>query len=76
MPTNTNVSAAHNQSFAASSLFIASDPFNDAITQYDFWNMGTGGGLFLLNNQVLGASQENLVSASQLSQTTYQSGSG
>ena len=59
VPTNTNVSAAHNQSFAASSLFIASDPFNDAITQYDFWNMGTGGGLFLLNNQVLGASQEN-----------------
>jgi hypothetical protein len=76
VPTSTNISAAHNQSFAASSLFIASDPFNDAITQYDFWNMGTGGGHFVLNNQVLGASQENLVSASQLSQTTYQSGSG
>jgi hypothetical protein len=34
------------------------------------------GGSFRRNNQVLGASQENLVSASQLSQTTYQSGSG
>jgi hypothetical protein len=28
VPTNTNVSVAHNQSFAASSLFIASDPIN------------------------------------------------
>jgi hypothetical protein len=37
-PTSTNVSATHNQSFAASSLFIAGDPFGDAITQYDFWS--------------------------------------
>ena len=58
------------------SLLIASDPFNDPVIQYDFWNMGTGGGHFVLNNQVLGASQENYVSASQLPQTTYQSGSG
>jgi hypothetical protein len=75
-PTNANVSASHNQSFAASSLFTASDPFADAITQYDFWNSGSGGGHFLLNNQALGASAENIVSAAQLAQTAYQSGSG
>jgi hypothetical protein len=61
---------------AASTLFTASDPFGDAITEYDFWNSGSGNGHFLLNGQVLGASQDNYVSASQLTQTTYQSGSG
>jgi hypothetical protein len=76
IPTSTNVSAAHNQSFAASSLFSASDPFNDAITEYDFWNAGTGGGYFALNGQMLGTNQNNYVSAAQLAQITYQSGSG
>ena len=76
VPTSTSWSAAHGQSFAASSLFMASDPFGDAITLYDFWNAGNGGGHFLLNNQALGASQENYVSAAQLAQTAYQSGSG
>ena len=33
-------------------------------------------GTLLLNNQPLGANQDNYVSASQLAQTTYQSGSG
>jgi hypothetical protein len=75
-PTSTNVSATHNQSFAASSLFIAGDPFGDAITQYDFWNSGTGGGHFVLSNQALGVGQDNYVLASQLAQTAYQSGSG
>ena len=76
VPVRTDVSAAHGQSFAASSLFTASDPFGDAITQYDFWNSGSGGGHFLLDNQALGASAENFISAAQLAQTTYQSGSG
>jgi hypothetical protein len=76
VPIRTDVSAAHGQSFAASSLFTASDPFGDAITQYDFWNSGSGGGHFLLDNQALGASAENFISAAQLAQTTYQSGSG
>jgi enterochelin esterase-like enzyme len=75
-PITTNVSASHNQSFAVSSLFTASDPFGDAITQYDFWNAGTGGGHFLVNGQALGAKQDNYVSAAQLAQTTYVSGSG
>src|SRR5262249_59085672 len=50
--------------------------FGDAIAQYDFWNSGTGGGHFLLNNQTLGANQDNYVSSAQLAQTTYVSGSG
>ena len=64
------------QIFAASSLFTANDPFGDAIAQYDFWNTGAGGGHFLLNNQTLGAHQDNYVSAAQLAQTKYVSGSG
>jgi hypothetical protein len=75
-PANPNISATHNQSFAASSLFAASDPFGDPITQYDFWDTGTGGGHFVLNNQALNANQNNYVSAAQLAQATYQSGSG
>jgi hypothetical protein len=72
----SNIKTTAGQTFAASSLFKASDPFGDAITQYDFWNTGTGGGHFLLNNQVLGANQDNYVSSAQLAQTTYVSGSG
>jgi hypothetical protein len=56
--------------------FLASDPFGDAITEYDFWDIGTGGGHFLLNNQALAANKDNYVSATQLAQTSYQSGSG
>jgi hypothetical protein len=75
-PLSSNVSASHNQSFAASSLFVYSDPFNDAATQYDVWDTGTGGGHFVLNGVALGSNQDNFVSASLLAQLTYQSGSG
>ena len=76
VPVRTDVSAAAGQSFAASSLFTASDPFGDAIAQYDFWDTGAGGGHFALNGQALGASQENIVSAAQLASATYVSGPG
>jgi hypothetical protein len=72
----TNVAAAHGQSFAASTLFTAGDSDGDAIVEYDFWDTGNGGGRFVLNNQVLGANQDNYISSAQLPQTTYQSGSG
>src|SRR5437660_829733 len=36
--TNPNITATPGQIFAASSLFTASDPDGDAITQYDFWD--------------------------------------
>ena len=72
----SNIKTTAGQSFAASSLFTASDPFGDAIAQYDFWDTGAGGGHFALNGQALGANQENIVSAAQLASTTYVSGSG
>jgi probable HAF family extracellular repeat protein len=72
--TVANVTAAHGQSFAASSLFTVSDPDGDAITQYGFW--GTGGGHFMLNGIAQGTNQEIDVTAAQLSQLSYQSGSG
>jgi hypothetical protein len=75
-PASADISVTHNQSLPASSLFTASDPFNDTIIQYDFWNMGSGGGHFAVNGVTLGANRDNYVSAAQLTQTTYQSGSG
>ena len=72
--TVANLTAAHGQSFAASSLFTVSDPDGDAITQYGFW--GAGGGHFMLNGIAQGTNQEIDVTAAQLSQLSYQSGSG
>jgi hypothetical protein len=72
----SDIKTTAGQSFAASSLFTASDPFGDAIAQYDFWDTGAGGGHFALNGQALGASQENIVSAAQLASATYVSGPG
>ena len=72
----SNIKTTSGQTFAASSLFTASDPFGDAIAQYDFWDTGGGGGHFALNGRALGANQENIVAAAQLALTTYVSGSG
>ncbi len=72
----SSLSAAHGQSFAASSLFTAKDADGDAITKYAFWDTGTGGGHFVLNGVAQGVSQEIDVTAAQLSQLSYQSGSG
>jgi hypothetical protein len=72
-PVVTALSAMHGQVFAASSLFMLD---GEAITQYDFWNTGSGGGYFAVNGVALGANQDDYVSAAQLSQTTYQSGAG
>jgi hypothetical protein len=75
-PVSANINAVHNQSFAVSNLFTINNPFNDPITQYDLWDTGGGGGRFMLNGQPLGTSTDNYISAGQLGQTTYQSGSG
>jgi hypothetical protein len=53
-----------------------SDPFNSPATQYDVWNSGAGGGHFLLNGRTLAANQDNVVSATQLGQLSYQVGTG
>ena len=72
--TASNVTASRGQSFAASSLFMARDADGDAITKYAFWDTGAGGGHFVLNGVAQGVSQEIDVTAAQLSQLSYQSG--
>ena len=74
--TNPNIKASAGQILAASSLFTASDPDGDAITQYDFWDTGGGGGHFLVNGVTQPTNGDIYVTASQLAQTTYQSGAG
>jgi hypothetical protein len=75
-PTNSNIAASAGQTFAAASLFTASDPDGDAITQYDFWDAGRGGGHFLVNGVTQPTNGDIYVTAGQLAQTTYQSGNG
>ena len=74
--TVSNLTATHGESFAASSLFSYSDPVGSAATEYDFWDTGGGDGCFALNGTALGANQDNIITAAQLSQLTYQSGAG
>ncbi|MBR1206741.1 MULTISPECIES: hypothetical protein [unclassified Bradyrhizobium] len=71
-----SIQATHGQSFAASTLFSYSDPFGVGATQYDFWDSGTGGGHFVLNGVTLNPNADNIITAAQLSQLVYQSGSG
>lgn len=72
----SNVTTVPAQIFAPLRLFMASDPFGDAITQYDFWNTGAGGARFVVNDSVLRTNQENIITAAQAGQLVYQSGSG
>jgi hypothetical protein len=72
----SNFIARPGQAFAASSLFTASDPDGDAITQYDFWDTGGGSGRFHVNGVTQPTNTDIYVTAAQLAQTTYQSGSG
>jgi serralysin len=64
------------RSFAASSLFTAVDPDGDPITNYAFWNSGVGGGHFVLNGSAEPVNKEVDITAAQLAQLSYQSGSG
>jgi len=73
-PTSASITASRGQSFAASTLFTASDPDGDAITQYHFWDAGGGGEHFVVNGATQPINQDICVSASQLAKTTYQSG--
>ena len=75
-PGSANISASRGQSLAASALFSVSDPDGDAITQYDFWDTGGGGGRFLVNGVAQPVNTDIIVSASQLAQTSYQPGTG
>ncbi|MGY4503264.1 hypothetical protein ACVWYH_007221 [Bradyrhizobium sp. GM24.11] len=74
--TVSNLSVAHGQALTGASLFTYNDPFGNPATTYDFWNTGTGGGHFTIGGGAVGANQDNIVSAANLSAVTYQSGSG
>ncbi len=72
----TNQTVMHGQSIPGNDLGLYSDPFGSPATQYDFWDSGDGGGHFVLNGAVLPSGQGNIITAAQLSQLSYQSGSG
>jgi Ca2+-binding RTX toxin-like protein len=67
---------AKNASLAASSLFQVSDSDGDAMTQYQFWDSTADGtsGHFAINGVTQGTGQSINVSAAQLAQTTFQTG--
>ena len=73
--TAINATLTHNQSVAASSLFTATDPDGQTITTYALKDV-TGNGHFVVNGVVQATNVEIDLTAAQLAQTTYQSGSG
>ena len=70
-PTSASVVASYKSSVAATTLFTVYDRDGDAITQYDFWDNGAGGGHWSINGVAQGSNVEIIVNASQLSQVTY-----
>ncbi len=69
-----DASVRPNQAVAASTLFTVSDPNNDAITQYHFWDGGTAGGYFAVNGAQQAAQQNITVNAANLGSVTYVGG--
>jgi hypothetical protein len=72
----TDVNATAGQVIAASSLFSVTDADGDAITEYQFWDGTAGAGHFIVNGIIQGVNQIIDVPAAQLSQTSFQAGSG
>jgi hypothetical protein len=73
--TAPNLLTVPGQTFAASSLFTASDPDGDTLTKYDFYD-ATGNGHFTLGGVAQPAATIIDVTAAQLATTSYLSGSG
>jgi hypothetical protein len=71
----SSLAATHGESFAASSLFTASDADGDTLTTFAFWD-STGNGYFVVNGVAQPANFEIDVPAAQLGLAIYQSGSG
>ncbi|WP_299107554.1 hypothetical protein, partial [uncultured Bradyrhizobium sp.] len=71
----SNVVTVSGQTFAASSLFSATDADGDTITKYALWDSNTNGA-WIVNSVTQQASAEIDITAAQLSQTTYQAGPG
>ena len=63
------------QTFAAANLVTATDADGDAITKYALWDFNTNG-RWNVNGVDQPANTEIDITAAQLSQTTYQAGSG
>ena len=78
MVTVSNVTLPASSIIAASSLFSVSNPDGDPITSYAFYDDSrtAGSGEFLLSGvaQPKGTYQPLVVSASQLSQVTFEGG--
>ena len=70
-------SAPSGQVIGISSLFLANDADNDALTYYFYDNTaGTGSGHFTVNGAVQPANTTFAVSAAQLAQTSFTAGAG
>ncbi|WP_249154380.1 M10 family metallopeptidase [Bradyrhizobium manausense] len=75
--SQTVVAASAGQTFAASSLFSASDADNDALTYYLYDDSpSASSGHFVVNGTIVPAQTEYVVTAAQLAQTTFVAGSG
>ncbi|WP_249144797.1 hypothetical protein [Bradyrhizobium sp. AUGA SZCCT0274] len=74
----SDFSATHNQNIAASTLFSVIDAENDSIAAYQFWDStaNPASGHWSVNGVAQSAGVAIDVAAAQLSQTTFQSGSG
>jgi hypothetical protein len=75
-PVSNTILTATNETFAAANLFTSIDSDMDPNTQYDFWDNGAGGGHWLINGVAGNTGADNFVNAANLSQVTYQAGSG
>ncbi|HWU54247.1 MAG TPA: hypothetical protein VN175_02015 [Rhizomicrobium sp.] len=74
--TTGNLTRAHLQSFALSSLFSVNDADGDAITKYQLWDStrDPASGHFVMNGQVQAAGTVIEITAAQLSQTSFVTG--
>jgi hypothetical protein len=75
--TASDISATHRQSFAAASLFSVTDADNDTMAKYEFWDSSDpSAGQFVVNGTSEPSNQPIDVSAADLANTSFQSGSG
>jgi len=74
--TTTNLTRAHLQTFALSSLFSVSDADGDTITRYQLWDAGrdAASGHFEVNGVAQAAGTIIDISAAQLAQTSFVTG--
>ncbi|MGY4628274.1 hypothetical protein [Bradyrhizobium sp. USDA 4486] len=74
----SDVNAIHGQNIAAGTLFTASDADHDAITGYQFWDStaDSASGHFVVAGAAQPSNRSIDVSAAQLANASFQSGSG